>query len=151
MQDELKAGKEKLRRKGDVISRQEEELAVRQSALGQAAHEARSLAHAHERLQADLKDLQVRLWGFGATGVKGQQTVPCRTSSVRGCRSVRGRCARPESFLHSGWWSRVEGIWGEEQHAQAGCLFVHRCVCYAENVVCELIVAGAKSCWGRLQ
>lgn len=60
-QEELNLAREKLKRKADAVARLEEELAAKQAALEQAGHASRSSAHAHERLQADFKDLQVCL------------------------------------------------------------------------------------------
>lgn len=60
-QEELKAAREKLRRKADVIGRLEGEAREQGAALEQAAHEGRALSHAHARLQSDLSDLQVVL------------------------------------------------------------------------------------------
>ena len=59
-QDELATCKEKLQRRDDVIAHQEAELAARQAAMQQSAHESATLTHAHERLQGDLRDVQVR-------------------------------------------------------------------------------------------
>ena len=59
LQEELEVSRDSLRRKGDVIARQEEELAHRQAALEKAAHEFRTMSHGQERLQADLEELQV--------------------------------------------------------------------------------------------